>query len=619
VTFDSDKEGPLRPATASQEPEGIDPILAAIISNRLNAINREMNDALMRSARSALIAVARDMSGAILTADGQLISLANSLPIHMLGTHLQAAALKRHHPVVENGDAYLNNDPYEGGTHPADLTLLVPVVVDGEHCFTLTLLAHQADIGNSEPTTYMYRARDVYNEGALIFTATQVQRGYEDIEDIVRMCRKRIRAADQWYGDYRAMVGAIRLGEARLRETCERFGVRTILRHLHWMADYGDQMMAAVIRELPTGRAEHEVRHDAAGDIMPDGFRIHAAVEIDPVAAKIVVDLTNNDDCMDNGLNLSEATTLAASLIGVMSAIPERVPLTGGTFRRIDVKMREGAAVGKPSYPHSASLATTNLLYRLVGCVQAAFAKLAYGLGSGESALGMSAAWGVISGRDPRFGNRFYVNQLFSAFGGGPATAFADGLVSSGGGAVHGMLLRDSVEVLESKYPVQVDSVRIIPGSGGAGKFRGAPGQELVYGPRFSPMRLAVTADGVDNPPAGVHGGLSGIGAATYRVGPDGLEEKLPGLILTELAPGYRVRSIDNGGGGYGDPLERDTERVLNDVLRGFETVERAEQIYGVVLKGDADDGLYVDAGATTAARSGIARRGSGSREARSS
>lgn len=587
--------------------EAIDPILAAVISNRLNAINREMNDALMRSARSALISVARDMSGALMTADGTLISLANSLPIHILGSHLQVESLLRHHPTLRNGDAYLHNDPYEGCTHPADFTLLVPVLIDDEHCFTLTLLAHQADIGNSKPTTYMSDAKDVYNEGALIFTATQIQRDYEDIDDIVRMCRKRIRAADQWFADYRAMVGAIRLGEQRIREMCERFGAHTILRHLKWMADYGDEMMAAAIRELPAGRAEYEVRHDPSPTLMPDGFRIHVAVEIDPEAAKITVDLMDNDDCMPNGLNLSEATTLAGSLIGVMTSIPQRVPITGGSFRRIEVKMREGAAVGKAAFPHSASLATTNLLYRLIGAVQCAFAEIGYGLGSGAGALGMSAAWGVISGHDPRFDDRFYVNQLFSAFGGGPGTAQVDGWINYGGGGVNGMLLRDSTEVVESKYPIQVESVRVVPGSGGAGKYRGAPGQEIVYGPRFSAMELAVAADGMLNPPAGVHGGLPGSTAEMFIVSPDGAEEPMSGLSLVEIDAGYRVRSIDNGGGGYGDPIDRDSEKVLVDVVGGYETIERASSVYGVVLSGSIDDlSIQVDVDETAALRASM-------------
>ncbi|MGI8393178.1 hydantoinase B/oxoprolinase family protein [Leucobacter sp. W1038] len=584
----------------ADEEEAIDPILAAVISNRLNAINREMNDALMRSARSALIAVARDMSGALMTADGTLISLANSLPIHMLGSHLLADSLRTHHPTLRNGDAYLHNDPYEGCTHPADFTLMVPVVIDDVHSFTLTLLAHQADIGNSQPTTYMFDAKDVYNEGALIFTATQIQRDYEDIDDIVRMCRKRIRAADQWNADYRAMIGAIRLGEQRLREACDRFGAQTILRHLKWMADYGDQMMAAAIRELPAGKATYEVRHDPAEDLMPDGFRIHAGVEIDPVDAKIIIDLTDNDDCMPNGLNLSEATTLAGSLIAVMTAMPQRVPITGGTFRRIEVKMREGAAVGKVAFPHSASLATTNLLYRLIGAIQCAFAEVAYGLGSGAGASGMTAAWGVISGNDPRFGDRFYVNQLFSAFGGGPATANVDGWINYGGGGVNGMLLRDSVEVVESKYPVAVQSLRVVPGTGGAGKHRGAPGQEIVFGPRFSEMELAVSADGIVHPPAGVNGGQSGGNAAMFTISPEGVEEVLPGLSLTSIPAGHLVRSIDNGGGGYGNPIERDPKHVLADVIAGYETLERSKNVYGVALIGTLEDGsLELDISAT--------------------
>lgn len=582
------------------ETSAVDPVLAAVIANRMKSINREMNESLMRSARSAIIAMARDFSGAILTAEGHLVSVANSLPGHMLGTGLQVASLKRHHPDLREGDAFLHNDPYEGATHAADLVVMTPVFVDGIHRFTLTLLAHQADIGNSEPTTYMAEAVDVYNEGALIFTATQVQRDFDDIEDIVRMCRKRIRVPEQWYGDYRAMIGAVRIAERRVKEMATKFGIDTVLSHLAWWADYGEKMMIEAIRKLPAGSAEYEIWHDPAGASMPEGFRVRVKLEVDPVAAIVRVDLTDNGDCMANGLNLSENTAIMGATQAVLNCLPDRVPLTAGSFRRIEVKIREGSAIGKPTFPHSCSVATTNLLCRLTMAIHAAFAKLGDGHGAAESGLGMSAGWGVIAGVDRRFGGAPYVNQLFTGFAGGPATAHADGWVNSGSTGGHAMLLRDSIEVLESKYPMQVTSLRVIPGSGGAGHFRGAPGEEFILGPRFDAMSIGVAADGQVNPPQGVQGGGAGIAGATYLVETDGTETKLPGLIQTVIQPGQRIRSIDNGGGGYGDPHQRDPHKVLLDVLRGFETLERAKTCYGVVLSGAAEDEtLEVDEAAT--------------------
>lgn len=577
----------------------VDPVLASVIANRIRSINREMNDQLMRSANSALIAVARDFSGGILTAEGSLLSVANSLPGHLLGAGAQCRSLLRHHPDVREGDAFLHNDPYDGGSHAADVVAMVPVFIGGKHVFTACVLAHQADIGNALPSTYVPTALDVYNEGALIFTSTQVQRDYEDIDDIIRMCRRRIRVPDQWYADYRAQIGAARLAERRLKEVCDKYGVDTVVDHLSWWLDYGEQMVADAIGRLPAGTAEASVWHDPIDGILPDGFEVTAKVTVDPEAAKITVDMTDNGDCLDNGLNLTEYSARVPGMLGSLNCIPERVPVNEGSFRRIEVLLRDGSAVGRPTFPHSCSVATTNLMCRAMIAVYQAFAKLGDKQGLAGAALAMSAGWGVIAGKDRRFGTP-YINQLFACSAGGPAAPKADGWVNAGATGGHAMLLRDSVEVLEAKYPIQVDAVRMLSGSGGAGEYRGGPGEETIFGPRFDRMDLAVMADGQKNPPEGVQGGHSGLAGATYLLHQDGSEEVMPGVIQTVLEPGQRVRAIDNGGGGYGSPLDRAPERVLRDVYEGFEDPERARSIYGVMLIGSIeDDSLTVDEEAT--------------------
>ena len=161
-------------------------------------------------------------------------------------------------------------------------------------------------------------------------------------------------------------------------------------------------------------------------------------------------------------------------------------------------------------------------------------------------------------------------------------------------------MYRGSVEVDESKYPITFKSLRVVAGGGGAGRFRGAPGGEVIYGPRHDPMTLVVSCDGQVNPPQGVRGGHAGPAAQTYHVHSDGREEKLPGVVECHLQPGEFVRGVDCGGGGYGSPLERDPARVLYDVLERWETLERAHDVYGVVLRGDVEDeSLAVDLSAT--------------------
>ena len=179
-----------------------------------------------------------------------------------------------------------------------------------------------------------------------------------------------------------------------------------------------------------------------------------------------------------------------------------------------------------------------------------------------------------------------------------------DGWLTYGLPVVGGLMYRNSVEVDESKYPIQFESVRVIAGGGGAGRMRGSPGAEVIYGPRNDPMTIVISCDGQHYPPRGVRGGQSGPAAETYKINADGTQEKLPGVVECHLNAGERVRGLDCGGGGYGDPLERDPARVLNDVLERWETIERATDVYGVMFNGTVDDeSLAVDEPATAARR----------------
>ena len=172
----------------------MDGVFMAVLAKRLARIAVKMQNTLFRTARSGVINTARDFSCCILTAEAELLAVGESLPIHvMVGADMMAKSMAAFHPRLRRGDAFLHNSPYHGCSHAADLSVLVPVIDDqGIHRFTVMAKAHQADIGNSIPTTVHASARDVYEEGALIFPAVKVQENYRDIEDIIRMCMMRI-------------------------------------------------------------------------------------------------------------------------------------------------------------------------------------------------------------------------------------------------------------------------------------------------------------------------------------------------------------------------------------------------------------------------------------------
>lgn len=165
-------------------------------------------------------------------------------------------------PHYADGDAFLHNDPSIGNTHPADHAILVPVFFEGEHMFTACAKSHQADCGNALPTTYMPAARDVYEEGALIFPCVRVQKDRRDVEDIIRMCRRRIRLPDQWYGDYLATLGASRIGERRLKELCHQYGREMVRACIAEWFDYSERRMVEAVRELPAGELVGRATHD---------------------------------------------------------------------------------------------------------------------------------------------------------------------------------------------------------------------------------------------------------------------------------------------------------------------------------------------------------------------
>ncbi len=588
---------------ASSRLRDIDPILMAVLANRLNAIVREMSNTLLRTARSAVLAVVRDFSCSIVTGDNRLLCPGEGLPVHIFGSSLQSQSMCDLHPDLAPGDAFLHNDPYLGNTHAADHMVMAPVYVDGVHLFTACAKAHQADCGNSIPSTYHAYARDIYEEGALIFPCVRVQKNYRDVEDIIRMCKRRIRVPEQWYGDYLAEIGAARIGERRLIELTRRYGMETIQAFIEAWFAYSERRMVDAIGKMPGGKLSNTTTYDPLPPVLPDGLPIRVDIEVDPKAGYIDVDLTHNADNMAFGLNESVACAISNAMCGVFNCMDPDVPHNAGSFARVRVHLREGCITGIPKFPHSCSMATTNIGDRLVNVTQSAFAAIGEGHGMAEGAIGMGAGAAVISGLDWRRNGPF-INQEWLLTNGGPATPETDGWLNYGLPVAAGLMYRGSVEVDESKYPILVKQLRVIAGGGGAGRMRGAPGSEIVYGPRHDPMMVVVSCDGQVFPPQGVRGGQSGPAAGTFKIFQDGREEKLPGVVACELAPGEWIRGVDAGGGGYGNPLERDPARVLRDVLERWETLQRAHEVYGVVLTGElADHSLQVDEAATLALR----------------
>lgn len=557
----------------------------AVISNRFNAAVRSMMNTIFRSSRSGVLNSAHDFTCCVITAEHELVMGAESLPIHMMsGPDLVSRAIVAAHPLLKRGDAFLHNSPYNGNSHAADHSMLVPVIDDeGRHRFSVFAKAHQADCGNSQPTTYLASAVDVYEEGALLFDAVKIQQDYADLEDVLRMCKLRIRVPEQWWGDYLALLGAVRTGERRILELGRELGWDLLDTFVAEWFDYSEHLMHEAVSRLPGGRTVATTRHDPFPGI-PDGLQLKVGIDVLPGEGIVEVDLRDNVDCLYSGLNLTESTARTAAMVGVFNSLGEAMPPNAGSFRRVRVLLRENCAVGIPRHPHSCSTATTNLADRVANTVQRGIADLCDGYGLAECGAVIPAAAAVVSGRDPRADGRPFVNQIFLAVTGGAGTPWTDAWLTIFHVGCAGMLRRDSVEIAELTHPLLVWEQRLVPDTEGAGRYRGAPSAYVEYGPVGTSMTVAYGCDGAEEPAQGARGGLPGAGTKHLKRGRDGALSPLAPFGLVTLADGERIVSITAAGGGYGPPQERDPDLVRRDVAEGLVTPERARDVYGAAV-----------------------------------
>lgn len=300
----------------------VEPYLMSILASRMENISIQMQNIMVRSARSSVLALARDCSTAILDGNGDILVMPRAFPVHGGGGSLLGHSLLQFHAGdLREGDAYLHNSPYHGNSHPADHTILVPVVNEDELMFICVCKGHQADIGNSIPTTYHPKAKDVYNEGAIIFPCVRIQRDYKDIDDIIRIAKMRIRVPEVWYGDYLALLGAARIGERELKQLITKYGKDTIKLFCSQWHEYGRERMIQEIRKLPAKTAYYETVHDPIPGVVPNGVRVRVQVSVDPKQGYVNCDFTMNDDSMPCGMNECEATLTSAARFGVINRL----------------------------------------------------------------------------------------------------------------------------------------------------------------------------------------------------------------------------------------------------------------------------------------------------------
>ena len=560
----------------------VDPITMSVVFHRLGAINEEMGITMMRTSRSPIFAEVHDFSCAICDWVPRIVAQVDGVPSHTASSMMAARAIvEKFRDEIKPGDVYMINDPYEGGTHLADATVVKPVYYQGELLFMAINRAHHLDVGGMVAGSYSPEAQEIYHEGIRI-PAIRIYENDEPIQYILDLLKINTRMPDLFESDVRAQVASCNVAEKRLLEMAEEFGVEPLKEILNAIQDYAGEMMRAEIAKIPDGVYEGEAVLDDDGFDRKD-IKVICTVKIEGEEAW--VDFSGTDPQTTGFINSPFANSCTSVYVGLLLCVSPEVPHNEGAYQPIHITAPEGTLVN-PLPPAPVASCT---LDTACAVLEAMYDALSKALPDRAPAAWNRWCGPAISGIDPRSGE-FYVNYAFCGMGGGGAMPYQDGPSYVGDGIDLGGLTAPNIETNELDSPHITEYHELLPDSGGAGKWRGGLGVRYSITFYDEEPFLAIFGDGVRNPPFGLYGGLPG--STNYLVINEGTgeEDVLPAKGMRQLKKGDRYSIRSSGGGGWGDPHQRDAEQVLDDVRNGYVSHEAAEKVYGVVIRDDKID-----------------------------
>jgi N-methylhydantoinase B len=558
---------------------GIDPILLEVLRNRLEAIADEMELTLLRSAASPIVKEGLDASAALFTVHGETIAQAAAIPIHLGALQFAAKRLVEAFPpsTMRDGDAFLLNDPYDGGTHLPDITLAVPVFAEGRAVALACTMCHHQDVGGRTPGSVPTDATELYQEGVII-PPTQLFRAGTLDENLLALLRRNVRLPDSFTGDLMAQVAAGRLGGTRLGELFARHGTGSVLAYIDELLTRAEVLTRREIEAIPDGTYRFADWLDNDG---VDDRPVKIEVAITVAQSAMTFDFTGTSPQVRGPFNSVPASTLSAVYYAIRAVSDPTIPNNGGCFRAIDAVLPEGSLVNpRPPAPVSCRTAT---IKRIADTILGALAKaLPHRIPAASSGTLLVMAFG---GTDPATGRPFVASEL--AAGGMGARPGKDGIDVIETDVSNCMNI--PVESVEMNFPLMIRRARLHAGSAGAGQFRGGLGLEKVFEATTTDVTVSHRGERFASSPWGLHGGRPAPRAHAFVVRADGRREEVPSKKMLTLHPGDQLWEYVAGGAGHGDPLERDPDLVLADVLDGKISRESARADYGVALTpGDA-------------------------------
>ena len=573
-----------------------DPIVLALVQNRLDQICRQMGWVMVRTSRSPIFNQSHDFSCYVTDGAGTIVSQADGIPIHTGGGGFAVRALLRAFAgQVEPGDAFLLNDPYvAGGNHLPDWVIARPVFAEDRLLAFACNRAHQSDIGGGAAGTYNPRATEIFHEGIRLPALKLVESG-RTRADLWQLLMINTRCPDLLDGDLRAMLGATQVGANAIAGMAREHGTANTLDLFEAILDHADRSMRAALRALPDGVYRAEERFDTDCFVPAD---IRLRVAITKSGETLDVDFTGTDPQIRGFKNSSLANTYAAVYAGLVSFLDADIPRNEGTFRGVRIVAPEGSIVNARA-PAPLTMCTVFPAQEIMHMVW-------WALGEAEPRDAI-AGWGknmfpVTSGQGAA---GTWVMYHWGGCSGAGAVRGRDGFNQMGPMVTLGGLVIPNAETYEQLYPVAVRRHELRPDGGGAGEYRGGTG--AIYDVDVeNAAEYSFRGEGVLRPTGlGVEGGRDGSVGTLEVTLPDGASLVPDAYALLQL-PAARLASRSPGGGGFGDPLDRDVAAVVRDVNDELVSVQAASDAYGVVI---ASDGRSADPVATARLRKQLRNR----------
>lgn len=569
----------------------VDPITLEVVKNALASVADEMALVIMRSAYSAVVRDTMDYSTALCDRNGRVVAQGLTLAVQ-LGTFptLMKYVLEEYRATAEPGDIYIANDPYGcGGQHLPDIYVIKPIFVHGDLEGYAATMAHHSDIGGIAPGSIAVHATEIYQEGLRIPLSKLYDAGKEN-ETLFRIIEKNTRQPVHVLGDLRAQVAACHAGERGFTLLLERHGAKLAHAYMDELQLVAERAMRKSLLDVPNGTHRFTDYIDGFGDD-PTPIEISVAVEI--TDDEVHIDFTGTTRQVDASLNCPVGLVYAACYCAIRGIVQTDIPNCEGYMAPIKIHAPEGTVVN-PVLPASCG-ARGVVGYRVYDAIMGALAPIVPErvLAAGEGGPTLIAWGGYDEERRP-----FVMTEVIVGTWGARATR--DGLEGVSNPLAN--LGNQPVELVEADLPLRIDTYGLVPDSGGAGRFRGGLAFVREFRVLASKATLTIRTDRRFHPPYGLDGGSAGAPSMNVVIA-DGRSTELPPMPMKAftLERDTVFRHVSAGGGGFGDPFERDPAAVLHDVVNEKVSIAAAREEYGVVISTDAEP--YSDLDATNVLR----------------